>query len=236
VNNDELKAVFDQQASGYDQQWARMAPISDGLHFLLESVFAELPEEARILSVGVGTGRELIHFAKKFPGWRFTAVEPSSAMLDLCRHRVEEAGMTARCEFHEGYLDSLPTEDLHDGATCFLVSQFMLETAARTAFFQQIRDRMKPDGILASADLSADVEADDYEARLRVWQRVMSPADLSSAGLARMKAAYAKNVALLPPATVAAIIQSGGFAAPVQCFQAGLIYAWFARCTSNNAA
>ncbi len=40
-------------------------------------------------------------------------------MLDICRHRVEEGGITSRCYFHEGYLDSLPTEDLYDGATCF---------------------------------------------------------------------------------------------------------------------
>jgi tRNA (cmo5U34)-methyltransferase len=234
VNNDELKAVFDQQASGYDKQWSKMAPINDGLHFLLESVFAELPYKARILCVGVGTGKELIHLAKKFPGWRFTAVEPSSAMLDICRHRVEEEEIASRCYFHEGYLDSLQTEDLHDGATCFLVSQFILEKEARSEFFQQISNRLKPDGILASADLSADVGSENDEALLRVWQNVMAPADASPEGLDRMKTAYAKNVAVLPPGSVASIIKSGGFDSPVQFFQAGLIHAWYARCTSNN--
>jgi tRNA (cmo5U34)-methyltransferase len=236
VNNDELKAFFDQHASGYDKQWLRMAPVSDGLHFLLESVFAELPSEARILCVGVGTGKELIHLAKKFPEWCFTAVEPSSAMLDVCRQRVEEEGISSRCYFHGGYLDSLPTADLYEGATCFLVSQFILEKEARSEFFQQIRHRLKPDGILASADLAADVGSENYDAFLRVWQRVMAAADASPEGLARIKAAYAKNVAVLPPASVASIIKGGGFEAPVQFFQAGLIHAWFARCASNNIA
>jgi len=76
MNNDEIKAVFEQQAAGYDKQWTRMAPINNGLYFLLESVFAELPSEARILCVGVGTGKELIHLANRFPKWRFTAVQP----------------------------------------------------------------------------------------------------------------------------------------------------------------
>ena len=44
-----------------------------------------------------------------------------------------------------------------------------------------------------------------------------------------MRAAYAKEVAMLPPAMVAAIIQAGGFTAPVQFFQAGLMHAWFAN-------
>lgn len=89
MRNDELIAAFNQQASGYDRQWAKLAPIRDGLHFLLESVFAELPVDASVLCVGAGTGSELIHLAKKFPGWKFTVVEPSGAMLDVCRYRAE---------------------------------------------------------------------------------------------------------------------------------------------------
>jgi tRNA (cmo5U34)-methyltransferase len=197
VNNDELKAVFDQQASGYDKQWIRMAPINNGLYFLLESLFAELPSEARILCVGVGTGKELIHLANRFSGWRFTAVEPSGAMLDVCRHRVEEAGITSRCYFHESYLDSLPTGEIHDAATCFLVSQFILAKDARSEFFHQIANRLKPGGILASSDLSAEVGSESYETLLRVWQRVMAPSDASAEGLSRMRAAYSKDVAVL---------------------------------------
>lgn len=235
VNNDELKAAFDQHASGYDKQWIKMAPIHDCLYFLLESVFAELPSEARILCVGVGTGNELIHFANRFPGWRFTAVEPSGAMLDICRRRVEEVGITSRCYFHEGYLDSLPTGEIHDAATCFLVSQFIIKKKARLKFFHQIADRLKPGGILASSDLSAEVDSENYKALLRVWQSVMTPSDASAEGQSRMRTAYAKDVAVLPPTAVASIIKSGGFEAPVQFFQAGLICAWFAKRTFGKA-
>src|SRR5688572_10214918 len=129
MRSDELRATFDQQATGYDKQWAKLAPVRDGLHFLLESVFARLPAEAKVLCVGVGTGAELAHLAKKFPRWSFTAVEPSSAMLDVCRRRAESDGFASRCSFHEGYVDSLSlsSDDMYDAATCFLVSQFILE-------------------------------------------------------------------------------------------------------------
>jgi len=235
MNNNELKVLFDQQAAGYDKQWTKTAPINNALYFLLESVFAELPSEARILCVGVGTGKELIHLAAKFPGWRFTAVEPSGAMLDVCRHQAEERGISSRCYFHEGYLDSLPAGEAHDGATCFLVSQFILEKETRSAFFQQIASRLKPGGILASSDLAGDMGMEGFEALFRVWFNMMSTADASPEWINRMKAAYAKDVAILPPAAVASIIQSGGFEAPVQFFQAGLIHAWFAKCASGNA-
>jgi tRNA (cmo5U34)-methyltransferase len=59
MRTEELRAVFDRQAAGYDERWARMSPVRDGLYFLLESVFVDLPADARILCIGVGTGAEL---------------------------------------------------------------------------------------------------------------------------------------------------------------------------------
>lgn len=151
-------------------------------------------------------------------------------MLDVCRRQVEVVGMGARCEFHEGYLESLPTGKTHGGATCFLVSQFILEKTVRSAFFQQIANRLKPWGILASSDLSGKMGTESFEALFRVWLKLMSAADASPEWMDKMKAAYEKNVAILPPAAVAAIIKTGGFEAPVRLFQAGLIHAWFAEC------
>ena len=46
MRSDDLKAAFDQQATGYDRLWAKLAPIREGLFFLLESVFEPLPAEA----------------------------------------------------------------------------------------------------------------------------------------------------------------------------------------------
>lgn len=230
MREDELRAAFDQQAAGYDKQWAKLSPIREALHFLLESVFADLAADARVLCVGVGTGAELAHLAKQFPNWRFTAVEPSGAMLALCRQRAELDGFAARCQFHEGYVASLPTTDLHDAATSFLVSQFILDRTTRIEFFRSIATRLKPGGILASSDLSADTDSDEFEALVRAWLSMMATAGIPREGLERMRAAWKKDVAILPPTDVAAMIEAGGFEAPVQFHQAGLIHGWFAKC------
>ncbi|MBL1457332.1 MAG: class I SAM-dependent methyltransferase [Methylophaga sp.] len=226
---DEIKEIFDQQASSYDQQWARMSPINNALYFLLESVFAELVVDAQILCVGAGTGKELIHLARKFPHWQFTAVEPSGAMLAVCQKRVEEEGMTSRCYFHEGYLDSLANNELYDAATCFLVSQFIVEQPLRTELFGEIARRLKPGGILASADLASELGSDEYEALLHAWMTMMAGAGIPADKQNQIRDAYAKDVAILPPAKVESIIKSAGFYLPVQFFQAGLIHAWFAK-------
>ncbi|NUQ77274.1 MAG: class I SAM-dependent methyltransferase [Polyangiaceae bacterium] len=229
MRQDQIKALFDQQAAGYDTQWAKTAPIKNCLHFLLESMFAELPADARILCVGVGTGAELAHLAQKNSGWRFAAVEPSGPMLDVCRQRAEKEGFSSRCEFHEGYLDSLPATGPYDAATCFLVSQFILDQQARSDFFREISRRLKSGGLLASADLASDVNSSEYEVLLRAWTKMMAASDISPEAIERMRKAYATDVGVLPPGRIASIIEAGGFELPVQFFQAGLIHAWLSR-------
>jgi tRNA (cmo5U34)-methyltransferase len=236
MQKEELKALFDKQAAGYDKQWARMSPIRDGLHFLLESIFADLPADARILCVGAGTGAELGYLARIFPRWRFTALDPSGAMLEVCRARATAEGFASRCDFHEGYVESLPTTELYDGATCFLVSQFILAQEARAAFFRAIADRLRPGGILASSDLASDVDSEAYAALLRAWFGMMTASGIQPDGVQRMREAYAKDVAILPPAVIAFIIESAGFESSVQFFQAGLIHGWFSRRAASMPA
>lgn len=230
---EKLKETFDQQASGYDKQWAKMAPIHKNLHFLLEAVFSDLPREARVLCVGVGTGAELVHLAQKFPHWKFTAVDLSGAMLDVCRAKLEEMGFVERCHFHEGDVDSLPAKDMYDAATGFLVSQFILKQEDRSAFFHDIAQKLKPEGILVSSDLASDVDSKGYEELLKDWCYMMTEANFTPEKLKQMQATYHKHVSILPPLTVATIIESGGFETPVQFFQAGLIHAWYSRRLSS---
>lgn len=236
MHQDEIKALFDQQAAGYDAQWAKTLPIRNCLHLLLDSIFAGLPVDARILCVGVGTGTELAHLAQQHPGWRFTAVEPSGSMLDVCRQRAEKEGIASRCHFHEGYLDSLADTGLHDAATCFLVSQFILDQTARSGFFREIARKLKPGGMLASSDLASDVGSPEYEVLLRAWTNMMAAADISPEGIDRLRKAYANDVGVLAPDRVAAIVESGGFEPPVQFFQAGLIHAWISKRAQSIAA
>src|SRR3546814_15508576 len=77
----------------------------------------------------------------------------------------------------------LPEAAAFDGATCFLVSQFLLDAAARTAFFAAIAKRLRPAGTLAWADLAWDTAAADYPAMLRLWMQTMSGAGLDADAL-----------------------------------------------------
>lgn len=63
---------------------------------------ARLPENARVLDLGCGSGRDLAAFAAA--GCRVTGLDPSAAMLDLCRARLPE-GTPLRQERAEDFSD-----------------------------------------------------------------------------------------------------------------------------------
>ncbi len=233
MQKEEITAIFDQQASSYDQQWSKLAPINNALHLLTSAVLSELPPTANILCVGSGTGTEILYLAHRFPEWHFTAVEPSVPMLDIFRRKAEEHGILSRCVLHSGHLDSLPPSDSFDAATAFLVSQFTLDRDIRSAFFRSIASRLFPHGILVSSDLAGDLAAVDSQNLLEVWLRLMKGNGVPPEGVARMREAYTRDVAVLPPHDVRDIIVHGGFESPVLFFQAGMIHAWYAKRSLN---
>lgn len=228
MDREQIKSTFDQQSATYDQQWTKLAAFREALLILVGSIFAKLPHDARVLCVGAGTGAEMQSLAERFPGWTFTAVEPSSGMLDACRRRAEAHGFAHRCTFHEGYMDSLPAGEPFDAATSFLVSQFILDPGERSGYFHAIAQRLRPGGLLASSDLASDLASPAQQGLLEAWFHTMAASDVPPEALQRMRAAYESDVAVLPPARVASILRDGGFDDPVQFFQAGLIHGWYA--------
>jgi tRNA (cmo5U34)-methyltransferase len=233
MKNQESVIVFDQErASSYDQRFAKLAPMRNALHFLMRMVLSELPANARILCVGVGTGSELMDLAQTFPQWQFTTVEPAAPMLEICRQRAEEYGIASRCTFHEGYLDSLPAMDSFDAATCLLVSHFFMQQEERRNFFRQIAARLRPHGYLVSADLVADISTPEYQSLLEVWLRTLRYSGAPAEEVEKFRASYGREVAVLPPQEVASILAASGFDTPVLFLQTLLIHAWYANRTA----
>ncbi|AJC22439.1 class I SAM-dependent methyltransferase [Pandoraea pulmonicola] len=224
-------AMFDQQAATYDETWRSLAPLREALQLVLDAAFAALPAGASVLCVGAGTGAEILPLAQRHPGWRFTAVDPSGAMLDVLRAKAEAQGIASRCTFHHGYLASLPMSTPFDGATSILVSQFVTDPVARQGFFLDMARRLRPGGHLVSADLACDMTSASGSRLLELWFELMS---VSPEARERARSIYGEQVAVVPPESVEALIAAGGFETPIRCFQSGLIHAWFTRATRGD--
>lgn len=229
-----LVARFDRTANTYDHTWQRLAPLNDALHLLIASAFERIGKQAHVLVVGAGTGAEILFLAKRFPEWRFTAVEPSSKMVDVLRDRLMVRGLTSRCAVHLGFLDSLHLErelgqEPFDAATSLLVSQFVVDEGQRVAFFRAIAERLRRGAPLVVSDLCGDLKHRDFSRRFELWLSVMSGADVSKETRFRLRKAYAEEVAVLPPERVAGFIEAGGFDEPMQIYQALLMHAFVAN-------
>jgi tRNA (cmo5U34)-methyltransferase len=215
----------------YDERAVKLASVRDSLNFLVRLCLADLPSESRILCVGAGTGAELLDLATAFPSWRFTAVEPSPAMLEICYQKVYEAGIASRCHFHEGYLDSLPQTEPFNAATSILVSQFLTGPNQRRDFFHQIATRLRPRGHLINADLASSLNSSAFDNLFEIWLRAHGhtpPAERPS------QIGWEKDVAVSRPDEIESIIAGAGFEQPILFYQALFIHAWHARSPSGD--
>jgi tRNA (cmo5U34)-methyltransferase len=228
-----MKPFDETHAASYDERFAKLVAMRDALHLVTRLALDHLPADARILCVGAGTGAELSYLAAAFPSWRFTAVDPSGPMLARCRTRAEDAGIGSRCDFHEGTVETLPGDGSFDGATSLLVSQFLVDRDARRDFFRAIAERLRPDAPLMVADLAHSAPPDGL---LELWKRAWLHADAPAEQVERMTESFGRQVAVLTPEEVAALITAGGFEAPLRCFQTLLIHGWVARRKPGGAS
>ena len=230
MKQEEVASLFDQHAVSYDEKWGRLAPLNTALHQLVEAALSNVSGSARILCVGAGTGAEILYLANRFPGWHFTAVEPSGGMLEIFQRKAEEQGILSRCSLHEGFLETLPPGGPFDAATALLVSQFIQDREQRIAFFGGIAARLQENGLLVSSDLAGDLGAADCPVTLDIWPRVLNGSgSFGDEEVVRMRRSYERDLAVLPAGEVQEMIAAGGFERPAQIYQAGMIHAWFTQ-------
>lgn len=223
-------AFAGEMAASYDARNEPLVALRDALQLLTgRLLLQDLPADARILCVGAGTGKEILGLAPLAPGWRFTALDPAPDMLEICRDRLAEAGLSERCTIVPGYIDELDDGIAYDAATSILASHFITDRDARQAYFAGIAARLKPGAILVNADLSGDRADSRFDQLEHVWLSALRAAGMDDGGVAAYRENLDKSVGLLPPDTLAQLIAAAGFTRPVRFYQAGLIHGHVAR-------
>ena len=215
-------------ARRYDERNSRLADISNCLHFLTTLVLKDLPPRSRVLCVGAGTGAEILALARTFPEWRFVALDPSLAMLDVCRERLEAAGFAARCEFVHGYARDLPRTPEFDAVMSILVGHFVGRTE-RLDFYRQMSDRLQAGGYLVNAEISFDLDSTEFPPMLKNWEALQSLMGATPESLAALPKLLREMLCVLPPIETEELIRQSGIKTPVRFFQALMICGWYGR-------
>jgi tRNA (cmo5U34)-methyltransferase len=124
-------------------------------------------ETASLLYVGLGTGAELMPYTRfNVPGWRFTGVEPSDAMLAVARKRLEAEGLLSRTHLHLGELRMLPAGPPFDGAQMMGVLHHVEGDEARVELLREVSRRLKPGApLVVGCRVGEDPELTNVELR-----------------------------------------------------------------------
>lgn len=136
--------VFPPQAAlDYDERIDNLVPGYTLALELFGCVLADrIDPQGSVLVVGCGTGSEILALAKTFPQTRFTAVEPSFAMLEKAKKRLSKAGIDNRVDFINGFVADVP-QQLHVAATASLVLHFLPDDGSKITFLKQINQRLQ---------------------------------------------------------------------------------------------
>lgn len=217
-----------EMAQGYDERNRKLAPISECLHFLTTLVLKDLPQNSRVLCVGAGTGAEILSLSQAFPEWTFVALDPSLSMLEVCRERLEKAGVGERCQLVHGYIHDLPGESDFDAVLSFLVGHFV-KTEEKLSFFQSMTDHLKNGGYLVNAEISFDLNSAEFPSMLKNWEAVQTRMGATPESLAALPQQLKEVLAILPPVEIEGLIRQSGIRRPVRFFQALMVCGWYGK-------
>lgn len=215
-------------AKSYDERNTKLAHISECLHFLVGLALKDLPAQSRILCVGVGTGAEILSLARTFPQWRFVGLDPSLEMLNVCRERIQEAGLAERCEFVHGYIQDLSGPADFDAALSMLVAHFV-KREERVSFFQHMVNRLRPGGYLVNAEISFDLDSPEFSLMLKGWEAVQALMGATPQSLAQLPKQLKEMLSIASPAETEHFLKQSGISLPVRFFQAMMICAWYGK-------
>lgn len=220
----------------YGQDWAenykRLAAASipgrEGLYRLCSAFLSELSGSVHILVVGCGTGDELIGLAKALPQAKFEGIDPSEAMLELCKKRVEEEKLSNRIKLHQATLEEFLSPNSFDAVTSVLVSQHLESDTHAQDFFHQLASHLKPDGFLYSADLSIASDQ-DRELLFNLWRSHVIMSGIDEEMAEAMLTKIQSDISIRDQATISKFIHKAGFKDIFSPFRSLMYGTWAAK-------
>jgi len=215
-------------SKNYDEKNRQLAPIISNIHFLIRLILREQPQTSRVLCVGVGTGEEILSLAREFPKWTFVGVDPAAPMLEVCRARLNEAGVLDRCELIHGYVQDIPLDEKFDSALSILVAHFV-NRENRLNFYKGMSDRLRKNGYLINVEISYDLDSKSFPTMLKNWEGVQAKMGATPESLAMLPKLLKEMLNVITQEETENLLRLCGIKIPTQFFQAFMIRGWYGR-------
>lgn len=225
---------FDQdRANQYDLDIRKAIPGYEALHNMTQALLSSsLPQTAKLLVVGSGTGMEIKNFCTSNPQWSITGVDPSAEMMAIAEQKLNQSQLLARVNLHHGYVSDLPTTELMDGATLILVMHFMPDNGAKLDLLKAIANKLKPGAELIIADLHGDESETSFATLKQAWQHFYF-SQLAQDSLAAAKSKFTTSIAnsiyFVPETRIVDLLKLAGFTEITKFYNAFLFGGWTAK-------
>jgi tRNA (cmo5U34)-methyltransferase len=216
---------FNDTANVYDEKNQQIAPIFNNLHFLIQLILKDIPGQARVLCVGVGTGAEILALSGMFTEWTFVCVDPSIGMIDICRERLRKAGVLNRCELINGFVHD-PEGERFNAALSILVGHFV-KREERLKYYQAMCNRLCSNGILINTEISFDLDSPEFPLMLKNWETLQSLMGATPESLANLSRQLREVLTIMSPEEIEKLLNQCALLAPVRFYQAFMIQGWY---------
>lgn len=210
----------------YDYKVQATIPGYSFLHDMSRALIAaNVHEEANILIAGPGIGKELINFGSMFPGWTFTAFDPSPDMLALTKNAITEQNIDDRVTLIQGTLDSVPDTERFDAAVSILVMHFIPDDGAKAGFLGALAARLAPEAPLILADMHGRRGEGRVENLYDSWKTYLGHIEYDAGTIDE----ELKMLHFVSEERIESLLAEAGFVNVSRFYQAFLCGGWFAR-------
>lgn len=141
--------AFDAAAMGYDADRRILIPCFDPFYGAVLDAVRTLPQGARVLDLGAGTGLLSGMMAAARPDLDLTLVDISDSMLALAGERMARLGTPHRLVAAD-YADALPDGPWHAVASALSIHH--LDGAAKRRLNATVRRALLPDAVFVNAE------------------------------------------------------------------------------------